>query len=64
MQWKLLTAEQCKKVLESHIFVKRKRDGVLKAQKVAGGNKQQGYITKVDLSSPTVFGGCLAHVRS
>jgi hypothetical protein len=24
MHWKLLTAEQCKKVLESHIFVERK----------------------------------------
>jgi hypothetical protein len=26
----------------------------LKAQQVAGGNKQQGYITKEDASSPTV----------
>jgi hypothetical protein len=42
MHWKTLTAEQCKKVLESHIFVERKRDGVLKAQQVAGGNKQEG----------------------
>jgi hypothetical protein len=31
MHWKSLTAEQCKKVLESHIFVERKQDGVLKA---------------------------------
>jgi hypothetical protein len=46
MHWKSLTAEQCKKVLESHIFVERKQDGSLKAQQVAGGNKQQGYITK------------------
>ncbi len=29
--WKPLTAEQSKKVLESHIFVERKRDGLLKA---------------------------------
>ena len=54
MHWKLLTAEQRKKVLESHIFVERKQDGSLKAQQAAGGNKQQGYITKEDASSPTV----------
>ncbi len=41
-------------MLESHIFVERKQDGSLKAQQVAGGNKQQGYITKEDASSPTV----------
>jgi len=46
MHWKSLTAKQRKKVLESHIFVKRKRNGILKAQQVTGGNKQQGYITK------------------
>jgi hypothetical protein len=40
MHWKSLTAEQCKKVLESDIFVERKRDGVLVLQQVAGGNKQ------------------------
>jgi hypothetical protein len=39
MHWKSLTAEQHKKVLESHIFVERTRDGILKAQQVAGGNK-------------------------
>jgi hypothetical protein len=54
MHWKFLTAKQRKKVLESHIFVKRKLDGILKAQQVAGENKQQGYITKEDTSSPTV----------
>jgi hypothetical protein len=54
MHWKSLTAEQRKKGLESHIFVERKRDGILKAQQVAGGNKQQGYITKEDASPPTV----------
>ena len=48
MHWK------CKKVLESHIFVERKRDGILKARQVAGGNKQRGYIMKEDASSPTV----------
>jgi hypothetical protein len=41
-------------VLESLIFAERKRDGFLKARQVAGGNKQQVYITKEDASSPTV----------
>jgi len=40
MHWKSLTAEQHKKVLESHIFVEKKHDGILKEQQVAGGNKQ------------------------
>ncbi len=31
MHWKSLSAEQCKKVMESHIFVERKQDGSLKA---------------------------------
>ncbi len=41
-------------MLESHIFVERKQDGVLKARQVAGSNKQWGYIMKEDASSPTV----------
>jgi hypothetical protein len=35
--------------------LKRKRDGLIKAQKVIGGNKQCNYITKEDVSSPTVI---------
>jgi len=54
MHWKTLTAEQRKQILESHVFVERKRDGILKARTVAGGNKQRGYILKEDASSPTV----------
>ncbi len=56
MHWKSLTAKQHKKVLESYVFVERKRNGngMLKVRQVAGGNKQQGYITKEDVSSPTV----------
>ncbi len=34
MHWKTLTAEQRKQVLESHIFVERKLDGVLKAPQI------------------------------
>jgi hypothetical protein len=54
MHWKSLTAKQGKEMLKSHIFVEKKRDGILKAQQVAGGNKQRGYITNEDASSPTV----------
>jgi hypothetical protein len=41
-------------VLESHMFLKQKRDGKIKGRTVAGGNKQQDYISKEDASSPTV----------
>jgi hypothetical protein len=41
-------------LLESHIFVEEKPDGTIKARKVIGGNKQRDYITKEDVSSPTV----------
>jgi hypothetical protein len=37
-----------------HVFVKKKRSGVIKARKVAGGNKQRDFITKENASSPTV----------
>ncbi len=54
MHWKSLTADHCKKVLESHIFLERKQDIILKARQVAGGNKQRGCIMKEDASPPTV----------
>ena len=49
-----LTAEEKKKILESHMFIVKKRDGKMKARKVAGGNTQRDYLTKEDASSPTV----------
>jgi hypothetical protein len=49
-----LTDAQKKTVLESHLFLKEKRDGKIKGRKVAGGNKQRDYISKEDASSPTV----------
>jgi hypothetical protein len=52
--WHGLTKKQKEQVLESHIIVKQKRDGKIKAQKMIGGNKQCNYITKEDVSSPTV----------
>ena len=52
--WKDLDESQRKSVLESHMFLKEKRDGKIKGRTVAGGNKQRDYISKEDASSPTV----------
>jgi hypothetical protein len=52
--WSKLSKTQCQTVLESHMFLKEKRDGSLKGRTVAGGNKQRAYISKEDASSPTV----------
>ncbi len=41
-----LTDELKKKVLESHMFVVKKRDGKTKARLVAGGSMQRDYLTK------------------
>ena len=49
-----LTDKQKKKVLESHMFVVKKRDGKTKARMVPGGNTQRDYLTKEYSSSPTV----------
>jgi hypothetical protein len=54
MQWSKLTDIQRQTVLESHMFLKEKRDGKIKGRTVAGGNKQRDYISKEDASSPTV----------
>jgi hypothetical protein len=52
--WHELTSAQKERILESHIFVEEKRDGKIRARKVVSGNKQRNYITKEDVSSPTV----------
>jgi hypothetical protein len=52
--WRELSHTLRQTVLESHIFLKEKRDGRTKARSVAGGNKQRGCIRKEDASSPTV----------
>jgi hypothetical protein len=49
-----LTTEQRGKLLQSYMFVVKKRDGVTKARIVAGGNQQGGHVTKEESSSPTV----------
>ena len=48
-----LSNKEYKKVLDSHLFLKQKRDESIKGQMVAGGNKQRGTIDKEDAASPT-----------
>ena len=52
--WHQLSKEQRACVLEAHLFLKQISDGTIKGRAVAGGNKQQDYISKEDASSPTV----------
>jgi hypothetical protein len=52
--WRELSKAQRQTVLESHMFLKLKRDGKIKGRTVAGGNKQCDCISKEDASSPTV----------
>ena len=53
-----LTTQEKKKALESHLFLKQKRDNSIKGRMVAGGDKQRPYIQKEDATSPT------AHLES
>jgi hypothetical protein len=52
--WRELSQVQRHTVLESHVFLKQKRDRKIKGRTVAGGNKHRDYISKEDASSPTV----------
>ena len=52
--WHDLSKTQKDKIIQSHIFVEQKRDGKIKARKVIGGDRQRDYITKEDVSSPTM----------
>jgi hypothetical protein len=54
LHWRQLPDTRRKTVLESHMFLKEKRDGKIKGRTVAGGKKQRDYIPKEDASSPTV----------
>jgi len=54
VHWSELTSKQKETILESHIFLTKKRTGEIKGRTVAGGNKQRDYIQKEDASSPTV----------
>ena len=48
-----LSKKEYEKVLESHLFLKQKRDKSIKGQMVAGGNKQRGTIDKEDTALPS-----------
>jgi hypothetical protein len=52
--WRELSQVQRQTVLESHMFLKQKRDRKIKGRTIAGGNKQRDCISKEDASSPTV----------
>ena len=52
--WRELTHVQIQTELESHMFLKDKRDRAINGRAVAGGNKHHYYISKEDASSPTV----------
>jgi len=52
--WRELTHTQRQIVMESHMFLKEKRDKKIKGRTVAGGNKQRDCISKEDASSRTV----------
>jgi hypothetical protein len=52
--WRELSQVQRQTVLESHMFLKQKRDGNIKGRTMAGCNNHQDYISKEGSSSPTV----------
>ena len=52
--YKDLDVVQRKSILESHMFLKEKKNGDIKGRTVYGGNKQRGFISKEDSSSPIV----------
>ena len=49
-----LSAKEKAKVLESHMFLKLKKDGKIKGRVVAGRNKQIDFIRNEEASPPTV----------
>jgi hypothetical protein len=50
---KHLSKDERSQVLESHLFLKEKRDLTVKGRMVAGGNKQRGTMDKTEVTSPT-----------
>ena len=49
-----LTKYQNKSIMESHMFLKEKRDGTIKGITMSVGNNQRDFISKEYSSSPTV----------
>ena len=54
--WHEMTADEKLRLLDSHMFLKKKRTGEVKGRAVAQGNAQRNYISREDASSPTVSG--------
>jgi hypothetical protein len=52
--WRELSQVQRQTIFESHMFLKKKRDGKIKGRTVVGGNNQRDYTYKEDASSPTI----------
>ena len=50
---KTLSKNEYEKVLESHLFLKQKRDQSIKGRMVTNGNKQRGHVEKTDATPPT-----------
>jgi hypothetical protein len=46
-----LNEQERKEVLESHLFLKEKRDETIKGRMVAGGNKQRGSVEEKSSST-------------
>ena len=49
-----MSHDQSRQTLESCLFLKDNREGIIKVRTVSGGNKQIDFISKEDASSPTV----------
>jgi hypothetical protein len=52
LAWEDLSTEQKKQTLESHLFLKMKRDGTIKGRTAAGGNRQKLYISIKKTQNP------------
>ena len=55
LSWKDLTWDIRKQVLGYLMFLKRKQSGKMKGRGCADGRLQRDYVTKEELSLPTVF---------
>ena len=49
-----LNCKERKDALKYLMFLKEKRNGIIKGRGCADGRKQRGYMTKEEASSPTV----------
>ena len=64
VQPKDLSAEERDRVLEYLMFLKEKRNGIIKGRGCADGRKQRQWTDKYDSSSPTAFLESLFHTAS